>query len=167
MYKFFENVKSLDELKAAYRRLAMQYHPDRGGDTATMQQINDEHDRLFEILKAQHNAAADEEHQTTETAAEFREIIAELLKLSGLTVELCGRWLWIGGDTRTHKDRLKAIGCRWCSTKKLWSWHHAEDTDRRYRGKRSINDIRSKYGSQVFTASGDESSAYTRLGATA
>ena len=29
--KYFENINSLDELKAAYRRLVMRYHPDRGG----------------------------------------------------------------------------------------------------------------------------------------
>lgn len=164
---YFTNVNTLDELKAAYRRLAMQYHPDRGGDVETMKAINNEHDALFEILKQQHNAAADADHQTTETAEEFRDVITSLLRLPGLSVELCGRWLWIGGATRTHKDALKALGCRWCSVKKLWSWHHAEDSDRRYRGKRTIDDIRTKYGSQVFSASGRESSGYAQIGATA
>lgn len=37
---YFTNIKTLDELKAAYRRLAMQYHPDMGGDTETMKAIN-------------------------------------------------------------------------------------------------------------------------------
>ena len=34
-------------------------------------------------------------------------------------------------------------------------------------GKRSMNEIRSKYGSQVFDADGRERTAYNRLGATA
>ncbi len=29
-----------DEIKAAYRRLAMRHHPDRGGDTQTLQRLN-------------------------------------------------------------------------------------------------------------------------------
>lgn len=58
--KFFENVRTLDELKAEYRRLAMKHHPDRGGDVETMKAINAEHDALFEILKTQHNASAAE-----------------------------------------------------------------------------------------------------------
>lgn len=42
--KYFSNVKTLDELKRAYRLLCMKHHPDVGGDTATMQAINAEHD---------------------------------------------------------------------------------------------------------------------------
>lgn len=72
--KYFENCHTLEDLKAEYRRLVKLHHPDCGGDTATMQAINDEHDRLFEILKRQHNESADEYHQTTETAEEFRKV---------------------------------------------------------------------------------------------
>lgn len=164
--KYFTNINTLDELKAAYRRLSMKHHPDCGGDTATMQEINAEHDKLFEMLKAKHNAAADEFHQTTETPEEFREIITLLLRLDGLTVELCGSWLWIGGDTRTHKDALKAAGCRWSNNKMLWYWHHAEAGRKWRRGKATMSDIRTKYGSQVFDAAG-ERSGYERIGATA
>ena len=116
---YFKNIKTLDELKAAYRRLVMQHHPDRGGDTATMQQINAEYDELHEVLKNKHNATADEAHQTTEAPEEFRQIIELLLKLQGLTVELCGSWLWISGDTLQHKDKLRAAGCRWSANKKM------------------------------------------------
>ena len=53
-YKFFiPTPNTLDELKAMYRKLAMMHHPDRGGNTATMQQINAEHDNIFEVLKSQ------------------------------------------------------------------------------------------------------------------
>ena len=164
--KYFTNINTLDELKAAYRRLSMKHHPDRGGDTATMQEINAEHDELFERLKKQHNASAYEFHQTTETPEEFREIIELLLRLEGLTVELCCSLLWIGGDTRQHKETLKAAGCRWSNNKKLWYWHHAEEGRKWRRGKATMSDIRMKYGSQVFDASG-ETTGYNRIGATA
>jgi curved DNA-binding protein CbpA len=148
--KYFANCKTLDELKREYRRLTMLHHPDRGGDTATMQAINAEHDEVFEVLKNRHNAQADEQHQTTEAPEEFRNIIEALLKLDGLEVELCGSWLWIGGNTRTHKDTLKAIGCSWSNNKKLWYWHHREDGSRWHRGKKTMSQIRMKYGSQSF-----------------
>lgn len=165
--KYFTNITTLDELKKAYRRLAMVHHPDVGGDLETMKAINAEHDALFLRLKDEHNAAADEHHQTTETPEEFRDIITALLNLSGLEVELCGSWLWIGGNTREHKEALKAAGCRWSPNKKLWYWRHEEDGSRWHRGKKTMNQIRSKYGSQTFHA-GRESSNYDQLnGATA
>lgn len=166
MKKYFENVRDLDELKAEYRRLAMKHHPDRGGDVETMKAINAEHDALFEILKKRHNDNADEYHQTTETAEEFREVIAALLKLDGLTVELCGCWLWISGNTREHKDALKAAGCRWSKQKMMWYWRHPEDKRSYYRSKSTMSDIRQKYGSQVFRGA-TEDTGYSKLGATA
>ena len=166
MYKYF-TAKNLDELKAEYRRLVKKYHPDCGGSVDIMKEINNEHDRLFEELKAKHNAKADEYHQTTETAEEFRQIIEALLNLEGLVVELCGSWLWISGQTMKHKDALKAAGCRWSSNKKMWYWRHEEDGRRWHKGNRTIGEIRTKYGSQVFTAAG-ETSGYTVIaGATA
>lgn len=163
--KFFANCKSLEELKAEYRRLIKIHHPDRGGDTATMQRVNADYSAAFERLKAQHNETHDAEHQTTETPAEFIEIIDKLLHLDGLDIELCGSWLWIGGNTREHKDALKEAGCRWSNNKKLWYWRHEEDGHRWSRGKKSIGEIRAKYGSQHI--SGKDHSRFERLEATA
>ena len=109
---------------------------------------------MHEILKVAHNQQADEHHQTTETPDEFRDIVERLLRMDGLEVELCGSWLWIGGNTREHKDGLKTAGCRWSSNKKLWYWHHAEEGCRWHRGTKTINQIRSKYGSQTFRSGG-------------
>ena len=155
MVNYFENITTLDELKKAYRVLAMKHHPDRGGDLETMKLINSQHDVLFETLKALHNADAAQDgskkRATTETAEEFRDIIVELLKLDGLTVELCGSWLWIGGETKAHKDKLKALKCRWSSNKKLWYWHHEEAGRNRWRRRKTtIGEIRLKYGSTEF-----------------
>ena len=153
---YFRDVYSLDDLKREYRRAAMQHHPDRGGDAETMKAVNAEYERVFGALKRQQNTQAAEDatgkaRATTETAADFIQIIDQLLKLDGLEIELCGRWLWIGGETRKHKEALKAAGCRWSSTKKLWSWHFAEDGARWHRGRYSMEQIRGKYGSTTFT----------------
>ena len=164
--KYFTTCTTLDELKKEYRRLAMANHPDRGGDEATMKAINAEYASRFEVLKSQHNTTADAYHKTTEAPEEFREILEKLLKLDGLEIELCGCWLWIGGNTREHKEELKAAGCRWSNNKKMWYWHHIEEGSKWHRGKRTMSEIRTKYGSQVFTADG-ETTGYARIGATA
>ena len=49
--RYFIDIRSFAQLKKEYRRLALENHPDRGGDTAVMQQINLEFERLFEQLK--------------------------------------------------------------------------------------------------------------------
>ena len=87
--KYFSSCRSLDELKAEYRRLTLKHHPDVGGDVETMKEINVEYENRFAALKAAHNAAADADHQTTETADEYRAIILALLRMDGLVVELC------------------------------------------------------------------------------
>ena len=48
---YFQNINSLAELKKSYRVLALQNHPDKGGSTEAMQQINLEFERLFAIWK--------------------------------------------------------------------------------------------------------------------
>ena len=68
--KYFSGVNSLEALKAAYKRLALANHPDRGGDTAVMQEINSEYDAAFARLKVAYNATA--ATPTTETAASTR-----------------------------------------------------------------------------------------------
>ena len=164
MTTYFVNCRNLDELKKAYKAAAMKNHPDMGGDTATMQAINAEYSARFEVLKRSQNEQAAEDttgrtHATTESAGDFIAIIAALLKLDGLEIELCGRWLWIGGNTREHKEAMKAAGCRWSSTKKLWSWHHAEEGQHWHKGTKTMAEIRSKYGSTTFTRSAATSDA--------
>ena len=89
-----------------------------------------------------------------------------IFRLDGLTVELCGCWLWISGNTREHKEALKAAGCRWSKPKAMWYWRHPEDGRSYYRSKSTMSDIRMKYGSQVFRGSSEET-GFDRLGATA
>ena len=87
MTKFFVNCKTLDELKKAYKAAAMKYHPDMGGDTATMQAINAEYEARFEVLKRSQNEQAAEDttgktHATTELI--MRLIISLTVKLNAL-----------------------------------------------------------------------------------
>ena len=37
---YFTSQMSIDEIKSKYRQLALANHPDKGGDTRTMQDIN-------------------------------------------------------------------------------------------------------------------------------
>lgn len=68
--KHFINVNSLKDLKKQYRNLALANHPDKGGRTEVMQEINVEFDVLFKIWKDRVND--NDEQPTSETASEYR-----------------------------------------------------------------------------------------------
>lgn len=48
---YFQNIHSLADLKKEYRRLALEHHPDKSGDTAIMQQVTTEFGRLLRLGK--------------------------------------------------------------------------------------------------------------------
>ncbi|MBQ9001528.1 MAG: J domain-containing protein [Eggerthellaceae bacterium] len=157
---YFDHCASLDELKAAYKKLALKHHPDMDGNVRTMQEVNAEYDKIFAVLKELHNLDAENPESkaraTTEAPEEFRAVVDALLKLEGIEVELCGSWLWIGGNTYPHREALKAAGCLWSRTKKRWYWRHAEDDCRWSRGTATMSEIRGKYGSEWLRKTDDK-----------
>ena len=164
---YFDSCKDKNELKAMYRKLAMKNHPDRGGDEEVMMAINAEYDKaLKRILASEGEPVQNEGINVDDLDDGFREVIDKLLNIDGIEIELCGAWLWISGTTREHRVELKAAGCRWSNNKKLWYWHHEEPGKHWRRGNSTMSDIRRKYGSQVYTASG-ESTKYEKIGETA
>jgi hypothetical protein len=85
--------------------------------------------------------------------AELKAILAEkaedLRELSGLEVVRCGSWLWVSGNTREHKDRLKEMGLRWAPKKGKW---YFAGTPRRGRKQMSWDYITEKYGEEILQA---------------
>ena len=150
MKNYFEGCKSLDEVKAAYRRLAKENHPDCGGDTATMQEINRQYAAAVENIKRT-GSAADRAHAAQEVPEEFVAAVNAVVGLKGVVLELVGAWLWATGDTRQHKDALKAAGYKWASKKKAWYWHPIWAASAG--SKMSLDQIRDKYGAERITSS--------------
>ena len=70
MAKYFKNVKSLEDLKEQFKKLARANHPDAGGNAETMKEIYCEYDALFPIWKNRHNITSAE--QVNETADSTR-----------------------------------------------------------------------------------------------
>lgn len=153
---YFNNCKTIEALKREYKRLAYIHHPDRGGDTETMQAINAEYDRAFARLRNVHESTRSDAQPgdtyesaeaSTEAPEEYREIIERLLHLDGVELELCGRWIWITGSTYQHRESLKAAGCKWASKKRCWYWHPS-DAATRSRRSTPMDKIRERYGSE-------------------
>lgn len=67
--RFFYNVGTLEELRGQYRKQVMKYHPDHGGRTEDMQELNAEYDRFLQLFRggsASEWEQAARERQTTE-----------------------------------------------------------------------------------------------------
>lgn len=67
--KHFKDISSLENLKKQFRSLAMENHPDKGGDSEIMKQINNEYDNLFPIWK--NISAASNSETSYSTRSEF------------------------------------------------------------------------------------------------
>lgn len=157
MDKYFENIRTLEELRKQYKELLKEHHPDNGGNLTTMQEINSEYDRLFKILKDQHDqncssdkirAGNDYSNMKYDFAEDekLREMLNNIIHFSGIDIELVGAWIWLSGNTYACKKELKEFGFRWASQKKMWYWH-SEAFRKKSHKTLSMDDIRNFYGS--------------------
>lgn len=146
--KWFILCKCLEDVKKRYHELIKKHHPDIGGDTATMAEINNQYEIAFERLKNVRRAATGETYnkESNETAAEYRDIIEGLLHIPGIMIEIIGTWIWITGETKPVKEELKKVGFAFSAKKAAWYWHSEEYSKRR--GKNyTMDDLRQKWGS--------------------
>ena len=154
---YFTKGMTVAEVKIRYKELAMKNHPDLGGSTATMQEINNQYEIALKLLDGEVTNGSDgKEHKyywNEETEQELMLKIDKLLSLqmNDVDIFLVGSWIWISGDTKQYKKELKEIGCMW-HTKRL-SWYFATAKSRRsssYRRKSGsgIHDLAKTYGAE-------------------
>lgn len=146
--KWFTNVTTLDGLRSEYRRLALLHHPDKGGSTADMQEINNEYDILSKRL-INGNPLFSEGRRTWEHffSAEIRTKLMEVIFLEDVSIEIIGSWIWITGNTRAVKAELKEAGFKFSPNKLAWYWQYGDY--RKKNGKQfSMEEIRAMWGTE-------------------
>lgn len=151
MYKWFRDCKTAEAGKQLYRELVRKFHLDNGGSGEEIKEINSEYKLWWERYKDIHTTKDGTTYKsseaTEETAEDFIEIINNLSTLSGIEVEICGRWIWISGNTFPVRAQLTSFGCRWSKGKKKWYWTTDEYAYAYYK-KPTMEQIRKMYGSQ-------------------
>lgn len=152
MAKWFAGITHLDDLKAKYKKLALEYHPDvsKRDTTREMQEINAEYKLLFKSMLSGSGATETEVKEAWGIELEYIDVLNKLAAIDGIKIELVGSWIWVSGNTYANKTKLKEIGCQWAPKKMLW-YYRSEEHRTASHGKLSYEEIKAKYGSKDVT----------------
>jgi hypothetical protein len=77
----------------------------------------------------------------------FPEIISEIIHLD-ITIEICGNWIWLSGNTRPYSKQLKEIGFFYSPRKQMWYWRPSGWESNNHKPW-DIETIRKTFGSDV------------------
>lgn len=143
---YFKDCKTIDEVRALYKTLAKKNHPDRGGDTATMQTINKEYAFAAAHIARGAGLSEEETEQQIKFSEQYRNVIEQIVNLPGIIIELVGAWIWVTGETMPVRKQLKEAGL-FFAYKKL-AWYFRSDEYKTRGGKKSLSEIKRKYGSE-------------------
>ena len=132
----------------------MQNHPDRGGSTEVMQEINLQYQQALESIHGQSTTGTDGAEHTYYYHADIESALMELinqllqLKMNNVEVALIGTWIWVLGETKPYKSQLRELGCRWHFKRKCWYYHTG--TYRSSTSSAELSELSEKYGCQSF-----------------
>lgn len=137
-----------EDVKKAYRTLSLKFHPDHNPTGLEMMKaINSAYEFLMNLdSPIEFNSSNSE---CTDLTEKLEQAIEFATSLPGLEVTLDGVWVWVRGETKTHKEALKNFGFNYAPKKKEWSFH--EGSYRAWRGKTLTREERqAKHGSTSF-----------------
>ena len=134
----FKEVTGINEAKKVYKTLAKKLHPDVGGS-----------EEEFKLLNAIYNDFIENKiyfSNDFKIDLDLEKIISQILHFENITIELVGSWIWLSGDTKEIKDKLKELGFKWASKKKMWFYGEMKGRNPQ---EKSIDEIKAKYGSET------------------
>ena len=136
--KEFQNVEGINEAKKIYKTLAKKLHPDVGGN-----------EEAFKILNAVYTDLIEHKiyfSNDIKIDIELEKVISLILHFENITIELVGSWIWVSGDTKEIKEKLKELGFKWASKKMMWFYGEMKG---RNPSEKSMDEIKAKYGSET------------------
>ncbi len=136
--KEFKGVEGINEAKKIYKKLAKKLHPDVGGDEESFKILNAVYTDLIE-----HKIYFSNDFKID---IELEKVISLILHFENITIELVGSWIWVSGDKNEIKDKLKELGFKWASKKKMWYYGEMKSKNPT---PKSMEEIKSKHGSEI------------------
>lgn len=162
-------VMNFDDAKKEFWSLSRKYHPDMNPeiDPEIIRALTNAWDTVKNLLADEHQKANGKKEGYATWAVSFfenlMETAIELSKISSdLTVTITGGWIWIEGETKEHKDKIKKVSLRirnkhgeeykyfpkFSPVKKAWYIAGVKSSGK---GNMSLNDIKNIYGEQKVT----------------
>jgi hypothetical protein len=133
--KEFSEVTGINEAKKVYKTLAKKLHPDVGGS-----------EEEFKLLNAIYNDFIENKiyfSNDFKIDLELEKIISQILHFENIIIELVGSWIWVSGETKDIKEKLKELSFKWASKKKMWYFGEMKGKSH---GEKSLDEIKGKYG---------------------
>ena len=134
------------ETKAAYRKMSLQYHPDICAGGEHMQKMIN---NAYEVLKDFQGSIGS--GQSSELSQVMADTLSALVHIEGLDLEICGSWVWVGGNTYPNRSALTAAGLRFSGSKKRFYLNPDKKSGgkKKWYGKsRTMDQIRQAHGSR-------------------
>ena len=148
---YFIDCSSVEEIKKLYKDLARKHHPDLGGSTAVMQEINNQYEKALKGCDGQTTVGDDGKTHTYKWDEQLEKDLAKKifdllsLDMNEVDIYLVGLWVWISGDTKPYRSQLKELNCRWHSKRGCWYFAGVKSRYSTNSGK-GFDDLATKYG---------------------
>ena len=136
---------SMEDVKKTYRKLCSKFHPDRNpAGNEMMKMVNAAYSKLSEGIDSGWKTEGTEEGSTY--ASDLDTAINAIIHCTGITIEVCGSFVWVGGNTKTWKSEIKAAGFKYSGKKKMW-YKSPKGFVKRSKRNWNMTDIRETFGS--------------------
>jgi DnaJ-class molecular chaperone len=152
-----DGILTKKEVKSIYRKLSKQYHPDKNPDDKQAEEkfkaIGNAYEVIIKNYSFSETTLSDEEKEYQSKSdffyifdEEMERVYKEIMNLPDIEIELCGLWMWVGGQTYNVKKELKAAGLKFAHKKQMW-FYKPEFYKCFNRKEFGMDEIRTSYGS--------------------